>query len=285
MICGGRGVKKGMKKRVKITEFSVPADGGRLRGPRRGPHAEPHAEPLPCTLAAPAEGEGVAEPALLLIFGGARKGVLSDEPHNVVADFFVQAGHLALSFDLPNHGDLVNEHGPGIAGMCAALSAGDDPFARFVANGIAVIDACLEKGIGRPGKIFICGSSRGGYCALRLAAADARINAIAALEPVTDWRILQEFNEIKERSDVGALALEHYAAALAGRPLYLAIGNHDHRVSTHACIRFVSRILEYENPLTPGSSAIEMHVVDSPGHNLTPEWRIEGARFLLRLCG
>jgi len=104
--------------------------------------------------------------------------------------------------------------------MCTALLAGDDPFARFVANGKKVIDACLEKDLARPGKIFVCGGSRGGYCALRLGAADPRINGIAGLAPVTDWRVLSEFSAVTERPEVAALALHHWAADLAGRSIW-----------------------------------------------------------------
>ena len=252
---------------MEITEFEVSTDRGSLT----------------CALASPANGEAAVEPALLLSFGGARQGALGEAVHDLAAKLFVQAGHYALSFDLPNHGDLVDKYGGGITGMCAAFVAGDDPFARFVANGTAVIDACLERGIGQPGRIFVCGVSRGGYCALRLGAADDRIGGVAGLAPVTDWRILGEFNEVKDRPEVAALALENWAGDLAGRPVYLAIGNHDHRVGTHACIGLVQALLEREEPTVAGSSAIEVHVVDSPGHGLAEEWRAEGARFLLRI--
>ncbi len=242
------------------------------------------AAPLTCTLASPAPENMAPDPALLLAFGSARQIIMGADPHSTPAELFVQAGHRALGFDLPNHGDLINEHGEGIKGMCAAFLAGDDPFVRFVANGKKVIDACLEKGLARPGKIFICGGSRGGYCALRLGAADLRINGMAGFAPVTDWRLLSEFSAVTERPDVAALALYHWAEDLADRPLYMAIGNHDHRVGTHACVALAQRLFELENPARKGTSAVEIHVVHSSGHALPEEWGREGARFLLRLC-
>jgi len=216
--------------------------------------------PLNCALAVPPAGELAADAALLLAFGGTRQAVLDGDSGFAPALHFVRAGHRALSFDLPNHGDFVDQYGQSIDGICAAFVAGDDPFARFVAHGKAAIDACVEKGLARPGRIFACGGSRGGYCALRLAAAEKRIGGVAGL------------------------ALHNWATELAGRPVYLAIGNHDHRVGTHACVELARRLFEEEKPVEEGSSTVEVHVVQAAAHALPEEWEIEGSRFLLRRC-
>jgi dienelactone hydrolase len=239
--------------------------------------------PLNCALASPPAGELATDPALLLTFGGARQGVLDGDSSFAPALHFVRAGHRALSFDLPNHGDFVDDYGQSIDGICAAFVAGDDPFARFVANGKAAIDACLETGLAHPGRLFVCGGSRGGYCALRLAAEEKRIDGVADLAPVTDWRILKEFVSVKEREDVAGLALYNWAGELAGRPVYLAIGNHDHRVGTHACVELALRIFEREKPVEEGASTVEIHVAQAKGHALPEQWETEAARFLLRL--
>ena len=127
------------------TEFSVES-GGRS---------------LTCALASPAEDE-LADDALLLSFSATRQMTMDSPSHNMGVEGFVAAGHRALSFDLPNHGESVDAFGDGISGMCAAFMGGSDPFARFVADGSAVIDACVERGIGRAGRIYVCGVSRGG---------------------------------------------------------------------------------------------------------------------------
>lgn len=251
---------------MERTEFSVEC-GGRS---------------LSCALAYPAEDKRAQDSALLLSFSGTRQSTIDSPAHNMGVERFVAAGHRALSFDLPNHGENVDAFGEGIRGMCAAFLGGSDPFARFIADGKAVIDACVERGIGRAGSIFVLGVSRGGYCALRLAAVDERIGGVAGLAPVTDWRVLREFASVRE--EVTGLALEHWAEDLAGRPVYLAIGNHDHRVGTHACVGLARRLLELEEPEDERDSAICLHVVDSPGHALADEWRLEGVRFLLRLA-
>jgi len=240
---------------------------------------------LLCHLAAPDQPTQVAaRPALLLSFSSTRQMTLQTEPYDITAKAFTDAGHYVVSFDLPNHGDGIDEYGEGLVGMWAAHAAGADPFGRFIAQGRAVIDACLARGWGDPERIFACGVSRGGYCALRLMAADTRIQGVAALAPLVDWRSLSEFAAIQDRTGLALLALEHWAHGLAGRALYLAVGNHDHRVGTDRCLRFALRLLETADFSQPGISTLEIYINDSPGHTLNDEWAVRGAQFLLHRC-
>lgn len=233
-----------------------------------------------CSLARPDAGTMPAEPALLLSFSSTRQSALTEHPYDLAAKTFLAAGHFVLSFDLPHHGERVDRHGEGIAGMCRAFMAGDDPFARFVADGMAAIDACVQQGIGTGRRIYVCGVSRAGYCALRLAAADARVTAAAGLAPVTDWRELSEWAAVRHKPEVAALALEGWALQLGGKSIALLIGNRDDRVSTESCVRLALRLFEAEAAV--GKSASELHVVDAPGHALPDKWRVAGARYLLR---
>ncbi len=244
---------------MKISDFSIPANGERLT----------------CSLAAP-DGPSAAEPALLLTFGMTRGSALGEAPHDLPARIFTEAGHYALSFDLPNHSERVDRFGEGIVGLCAAFMAGHDPFVRFVADGQAVIDACRRQGIPGSERIVACGVSRAAYCALRLAAADRRILAVTGLAPVTDWRALSEFAGVADRPEVAALALDNWAAELAGRGVFLVIGNADGRVSSAACVRLVLRIVEEEARQGLVSSTFELHVVPAEGHSLSADWRSAG---------
>jgi len=253
---------------MKITEFSVAVGD----------------DDLTCQLAAPAPPTQVAaRPALLLSFSATRQMTLQTEPYDITAKAFTAAGHYVVSFDLPNHGDRIDDYGEGLVGLWRAHAAGTDPFGRFVAQGRAVIDACLERGWGDPDRIFVCGVSRGGYCALRLMAADARIQGVAALAPLVDWRALSEFAAIQDSSELARLSLEHLTQQLAGRALYLAVGNHDHRVDTARCLRFALRLLEIADFSQPGNATTEIYINNSPGHTLNDEWAVRGAQFLLRL--
>lgn len=237
--------------------------------------------PLTYSLHTPDAAQRAPNPALLLTFSSTRQASFDETPYDIPAKMFAEAGHSVISFDLPNHGEQVNPFGAGIVGMCAALNAGQDPFAQFVSQGSAVLDACLAKGVETTGGIFACGVSRAGYCALRLAAADQRVTGVAGLAPVTDWRRLTEFAAVREEPAVEALALDHYAETLAGRAVFLTIGNHDERVGTDCCVRFALRLFTLEQAQTIGASKIQLHIVDSPGHSLADEWRAAGAKFLL----
>ncbi len=235
---------------------------------------------LTCALTAPEVP--ASAPALLLTFSGTRQMSTGRHPYDMAAKAFTDAGHYALSFDLPCHGDRIDAHGEGIAGFCADLVSGGDPFARFVADGKAAIDACLERGVGSSGKILAYGISRGGYCALRLAAADPRIRGVASIAPVTDWRVLREFADVRDRPEVEATILDPFAPALAHRSVFLIIGNRDGRVGTHCCLRFATRLFEAE--AGQNASASELRVLNAPGHGLPDEGYLAGAEFLLRVC-
>jgi dienelactone hydrolase len=239
--------------------------------------------PLTCSLAQP-DGPLTPNPALLLTFGMTRQSALTEHPHDLPTRIFLAAGHSVLSFDLPNHGQRVDAHGEGIGGLCAAFLAGHDPFGRFIADGQAVIDACLQRGLAAEARIFACGVSRAAYCALRLAAADRRIAGVAGLAPVTDWRALSEFAAAKNRPEVAALALDHWAADLAGRPVFLAIGNRDERVGTDCCARLALHLFEEEARRGLSSSLGEFHVVPEAGHSLSDGWRRAGGEYLLQMA-
>jgi alpha-beta hydrolase superfamily lysophospholipase len=240
---------------------------------------------LRCQVAAPDHLAQVASrPAVLLSFSTTRQTTLQTHPYAITAEAFTAAGHYVVSFDLPNHGDGINAYGEGLVGLWTAQAAGADPFGRFIEQGRAVIDACLQRGWGSPDRIFVCGVSRGGYCALRLMAADTRIKGGAALAPLVDWRSLSEFAAVWERPELAGLSLEHWVDQLAGRAIYIAVGNHDHRVGTERCLQFALRLFEAEASHQPGRSGIEVYINHSPGHTLDDEWAVRGAEFLLRLC-
>ncbi len=240
---------------------------------------------LRCQLAAPDHPAQIApRPALLLSFSTTRQMSLQTAPYDITAKAFTQAGHYVVSFDLPNHGDGIDKYGEGLVGMWTAHAAGADPFGRFIAQGRAVIDACLERGWGNPDRIFACGVSRGGYCALRLMAAEPRLQGVTALAPLVDWRSLSEFSALQGHSEMAMLSLEHWVHHLTGRALYLAVGNHDHRVGTERSLRLALRLLEKADFSQPGTSTVEVYINNSPGHTLHDEWAIRGAQFLLRLC-
>ena len=243
-------------------EFSVEAKG----------------EALGCLMAEPDELSD--RPVLLLNFAADRTATLKTEPYSITPRMFLDAGHRAASFDLPCHGDRADSGKPqGIAGFCAEWQRGDDVFAGFVDEGRAVIDTLINRQLADPGRIFVSGTSRGGYCALRLMAADDRIGAAAAFSPVTDWRVLKEFTPVKEAPEIAELALTRFAESVAGRAVWTAIGNCDARVGTDACLRFAEAVLRAE--AGGSSSRFVLHVVQERDHQLSTDWRRRGGEYLL----
>jgi hypothetical protein len=251
---------------VTAEEFSVASAGAKLT----------------VEIQSPSASRLSARPLLLLNFSTDRKASLREGRYGEPARMFLENGHRVASFDLPAHGERVDRYGSGIAGLCARFSAGEDPFALFVTNGQAVIDECIRRGWAESGRIVVCGVSRAGYCAVRLMAADARIVAVAALAPVTDWRELREFAAVKDRSELATLTLDRFADLLAGRRLFVAIGNSDSRVGTAACVSFVGALCEGERSRGLERSRLRFELVDdSPGHTLAPHWRRQAVQFLL----
>ena len=244
---------------------------------------EARGQALTCLLAEPNELSD--RPAPLLNFAADRATTLKTEPYSITPRMFLDARHRALGFDLPCHGDrAVPGQAHGIAGFCAEWVRGTDVFAGFVEEGHAVIDALIERKLAEPDRIFVSGTSRGGYCALRLMAADDRIRAAAAFSPVTDWRVLKEFASVKNAPEVTDLALTCFAAALAGRTVWTAIGNCDVRVGTDACLRFAEAVLRAEAEEGCSSSQFVVHVVPERDHQLSDNWRRRGGEFLLELA-
>lgn len=240
-------------------------------------------ESLLYTLRRPENPRIHEEPLLLITVGADWKTHLLTEPYRATADGFLANGHYALSFDIPCHGERIEPYGEGIHGFRNAWMAGDDPFDRFVRDAMAVIDDCIRLGFAIPGKIAVCGASRGAYMALRLLAADPRVVRAAGFAPVTDWRYLSEFGPIKHAEEVEALRLHRYVEQLAGKPLFLAIGNRDERVSTLSCCKLYTELADHNLKCGYPGSLIEFYCTDDPGHTMGGHWYDKGTQFLLQV--
>jgi hypothetical protein len=114
-----------------------------------------------------------------------------------------------------------------------------------------------------------------------MAAADERMVGVAGLAPVVDWRSVHQFSPVREQPDVAMPALDHWAEALAGRALFLAIGSYDQCVSSAARVRFGLRLAEIEEARNPENPTIQLQVVAADRYALGVDWHKAEALFLL----
>ncbi|MEJ1972461.1 MAG: hypothetical protein WDM96_08420 [Lacunisphaera sp.] len=81
-----------------------------------------------------------------------------------------------------------------------------------------------------------------------------------------------------------ALAARELAPRLAGRPVWISIGNHDERVGTDSAIAF-SRALVAANVARQQDATVELIVHSVPGHSSTERDHERLAAWLLEQLG
>ena len=264
---------------MNITEFTIGSLG----------------EEVTCWLVSPDPSKTSENSSLLLNISATRHYAIHDPGQNHPTKPFLDAGHHVLSFDLPHHGDRVikgsiEETPPGAANgnirtMSKAFTAGNDPFKQFVADGMAAIDTCLERGVAANGKIVGYGVSRAAYSLLRLADDDPRVHAVAGPSPVTDWAVLPEFADHADPERTAGLHIENWIDQLADKAVYLCIGSQDDVVSAESCVRFAMKLFDKQRGVMPkGTLLNRLHVVDTPSHSPGEHWRLDATQYLLELC-
>ncbi len=224
-------------------------------------------------------------PDPLLLISLAKDGIssLTQEPYATIPQAFVAKGHRAASFDLPSHGQRIDEHGEALIGLRNAYLSGHDPFSTCVHDARILINHGIDTGLARPGRIAVTGTSRGGYMAMRILAAEARVAAAAAMSPVTDWRHLDEFSGHVSDDCLARLQLDCFAAQMAARHVLLVIGGADDRVGTDKCVRLYDQLTQINEGQDGALAQIMLQVTDDPGHTLSVSRHTEAARFLLNV--
>ena len=115
----------------------------------------------------------------------------------------------------------------------SCLDRGEDFTGAFNSYARSVLDYVVKEGYADPDRVAIWGCSRDGYLAFHLAAVEPPgSKAIVANSPVTDLLALREFSGTTHDKEAEALALIHLAPALAGRAVWIDIGNNDRRVDS-----------------------------------------------------
>jgi len=226
-------------------------------------------------------GMKAAKPApTLLIFAGSIEQTLDAKFYPLATKLRQERGFLLVTLDLPGHGADRREGEPAsIAAWRTRMEKGERVIQDFVAKVPPVLDYLVAEGYADPARIVAAGTSRGGFIAFHVAAADARIKAVVAFAPVTDLLALSEFTGMQDHAEVRALAAERLAARLAGRPIWMCIGNHDTRVDTDRAIHFTRRIVECA--VAAGTRPdIELLVQPTAGHQIAPDSHEKAAAWL-----
>ena len=145
-------------------------------------------------------------------------------------------GWLYVTLDPPCHGHDAKKGEPAtLSGWAHRVKNGADLMKPFVKRCRDVLDWLIAEKYTDPDRIAAGGTSRGGFCALHFSAAEPRVKAIVCVSPVTNPLVLREFAGLQADQTAGIDA-RSLADKLAGRPIWISIGNHDERVGTDDCI-------------------------------------------------
>lgn len=222
--------------------------------------------------------EKPAQPApTLFIFAGSIDDSLNKDYLRQSGNQLAKEGYLCVTVELPCHGQEVRTgEPPGIEGWRFRIEKGEDPIAEMTGRFTKVLDELIESKLTDPEKIAACGTSRGAFAAAHFAAVDPRIKAIAAFAPLSDLMLIREFQSLQKRDLADQLSLRRQADKLAGRAIWLIIGDRDDRVSTDESIAFCRAVtaasLKQNKP-----ALVDLHVVSEPQGHTTPKGAAEMA--------
>jgi dienelactone hydrolase len=218
-------------------------------------------------------------PTFFVLATGVEEALTQPE-FNKIGHLLVDKGYLCVSVDVPCHGkDQENDEPAGLIGWRSRLEKGQPLLRDFAAKASAVLDHLIKEGYTDKSKVGAVGTSRGGFMAMHLAAAEPRIGWVVAFVPVTDLSVVNEFKGTKSKA-IAAADLKHQVGKLAGRPVWLCIGNDDKRVDTDEVIAFTRRLVGAAAGKT-NIVPVELHVMPTAGHTIHRTAHEEAAKWVL----
>ncbi len=226
--------------------------------------------------------KGAAPAPTLFIFAGGIEDALGIVHYNRVGKLLAREGYLCVSLDMPCHGtDSKDKEDRGLAGWRKRLEKGEPLVGRFVAQASRVLDYLVKEKYTDPRQVCVCGTSRGGFMALHFAAADPRVKCVAGFAPVTNLLAVSEFDGLQNHAATKKANLSNSADKLAGRPVWICIGNNDLRVGTDDVIAFCRKLVKVAVERSK-SANVELHVMPVKGHTVHASAHDEVARWLLK---
>lgn len=229
-------------------------------------------------------GEKPAAPApTLFLLASSLEANLTDTDFCEAAHILADRGVFSVSADVPCHGcDKRPGETVGLVGWRERMEAGENPFEAFVAGCSAVLDSLIEGQFTDPERVAVLGNSRGGFSAMHFAAGEPRIKAAAAIAPVTKLAALREFAGMDDHPIAASLALKNHASRLAGRPIWMIIGNRDERVNTDYAIEFARAVVAATERNLEETVNVEIAIVPSIGHRNPPNAHTLAAAWLAK---
>jgi dienelactone hydrolase len=207
---------------------------------------------------------------ILFVLASTIESTLGEAYYRQCGNELAEHGWVCVSIDLPCHGtQAINGEPEGLPGWSHLAGKKRDFVAQSNARLTQVLDHLIKSGIADPKYIAACGTSRGGFLAIHFAAHDKRVQCAAGFAPVTDLAALREFRAIEDSPFVRALSLETQAEQLAGRPIWIVIGDQDERVGTDLAINFARKLTAASREMKL-DSRVELHVLPEPRGHTTP---------------
>jgi dienelactone hydrolase len=207
---------------------------------------------------------------------------LTNPSYAKIGTTLMSQGYVVVALDAPKHGKErggADKSSDPLATWRTRMEAGEDIVGDFTAKCRGVFDYMIEQGYTDQKRIAVAGTSRGGFLAVHLAAVDPRVRCVVAFAPVTDLLALSEFHGMADESKVKSLALENIAEKVAGRPMWVCIGNNDERVGTDRAIAF-TRSVVHAAVKEKKPPSVELHVMTSVGHSVHPTAHDEAAAWV-----
>jgi dienelactone hydrolase len=225
--------------------------------------------------------KGEAPAPTLFVFAVGAPDTLRNNDFNKVGRLLARQGYLCVSLDVPCHGEDQKPKEPaGLDGWRARLEKGGALVSDFVKNSSAVLDHLIKEGYTDARRVAACGTSRGGFIALHFAAAEPRVRCVAAFAPVTNLLVLREFAGLEKHKMTRALDLTNSADKLAGRHVWVCIGNRDDRVSTDDVVAFTRKVAR-ATTASDRPAPVELHIMPTVGHRIHATAHAEAAAWIL----
>lgn len=220
-------------------------------------------------------GKQGTEVPVMFILSATIEESLGEAYFRQCGDYYGKEGWMCVSIDLPFHGKLRESGRPvALEGWADAAAKGEDFVTLNNQRMRSVLDYLIKQRWIDTANIIACGTSRGGYLALQYAAADPRVNAVAAFSPVTNLLKLREFEGLDPQRLLPVMKLSNHIAELAQKDIWMVIGDQDTRVDTHAALAFMGDLLT-EKVRQASKAKMEINVMHEPKGHTTPQGSVE----------